>query len=76
MSSSTEGKAGRAAPRKIVPDREHETVYERLVQEYRAKHGKDPGIWSRLLDQAKAEVASKLQGKRTRHAQTIRRDYA
>ena len=51
-----------------MPDREHEAVYERLVQEYRAKHGKDPGIWSRLLDHAKAEVARKLQGKRIRQA--------
>ena len=64
-----DGKAGRAAAPRVVADREHEAVYERLVAEYRAKHGKEPGIWSKLLDQAKAEVASKLvRGTRRRNA--------
>ena len=66
--SITHGKADRAAAPRIVADRAHEAVYERLVQEYREKHGKDPGNWSRLRDQAMAEVARNLQGKRKRHA--------
>ena len=61
--SITHGKADRAAAPRIVADRAHEAVYERLVQEYREKHGKDPGN-----DQAMAEVARNLQGKRKRHA--------
>ena len=43
-------------------------MYDRLVAEYRALHGKDPGNWSKLYDQAKAEVASKVSGKRQRRA--------
>ena len=60
---------GRAAAPRVVADREHEAVYEGLVEEYRAKHGKDLGNWSKLLNQAKAEVARKLvRGTRRRNA--------
>lgn len=53
---------------RAAADREHQVVYDRLVAEYRALHGKDPGNWSKLYDQAKAEVASKVSGKRQRRA--------
>ena len=60
--------AARPAAQRAMPDRKHQVVYERLVAEYRDKHGKDPGNWSRLVDQAKAEVAAKVVGKRSRRA--------
>ena len=60
-----------AAPAPVRPP--HEVVHERLIEDYKKKHSKDPSsnIWYRLLEQAKAEVAAAHDGKRVRKARVL-----
>ena len=54
-----------AAPR---PRPAHEAVHKKLIEEYKVQHDKEPSdtMWYRLLETAKAQVATQTVGKRRR----------
>ena len=54
-----------AAPRLRPP---HEAVHEKLIEEYKLQHDKEPSdtVWYKLLETAKAQVAAQTVGKRRR----------
>ena len=51
----------------------HEAIHEKLVEEYRVQHNKDPSgdVWYRLLEAAKSHAAAQVVGKRRRTAKSV-----